>query len=128
MRIVVGACRPRVGQRVAREKTVPRSGGRRGRISAAPPEVGWRGVRIIGLVIGESLICAIAAALGTVLGILASRSALTLTSVGGLLEPQYNPAIFVQAVIVAVAVALVGAAYPSFRAVRLTPMEALRHE
>lgn len=91
--------------------------------------VGWRGYRIIGLVIGESLIlCAIAAALGTGLGILASRSALTLTSVGGLIEPQYNPAVFVQAVIVAVAVALVGAAYPSIRAVRLTPMEALRHE
>ena len=36
--------------------------------------------------------------------------------------------IFVRALVVAVAVALLGAAYAAFRAVRLTPMEALRYE
>jgi putative ABC transport system permease protein len=91
--------------------------------------VGWRGSRIIIMVLAESmLLCAAAVLIGIGLGILASQGALTLSAVGGLIEPNYDPAVFLQAVIVAVSVALVGAAYPSFRAVRLTPMEALRHE
>jgi ABC-type antimicrobial peptide transport system permease subunit len=48
--------------------------------------------------------------------------------VRNVLEPQYSVDIFVRALVVAVTVALAGAAYPAFRAVRLTPMEALRYE
>jgi ABC-type antimicrobial peptide transport system permease subunit len=44
------------------------------------------------------------------------------------LEPQYSVELFVRALVVAVIVALLGAAYPVIRAIRLTPMEALRHE
>lgn len=91
--------------------------------------VGWRGSRIIRLIMGESLfLCAIATAVGTLLGLLATRAILLIDAIGGLLEPKYSVDIFLRGLVVAVAVALIGAAYPAARAVRLTPMEALRHE
>ena len=91
--------------------------------------VGWRGRRIIRMVILESLLlCLIAALLGTLLGVLATRALVLVPAVGSFLDPQYAPEVFVRALLVGVVVALAGAAYPAFRAVRLTPMEALRHE
>lgn len=91
--------------------------------------VGWSGNRILRMIIGESLaLCLIAAGVGTALGVLASRAVLVIPLVGSFLEPQYSFDVFARALVVAVAVALVGAAYPAVRAVRLTPMEALRHE
>ncbi len=91
--------------------------------------VGWSGRRILRMILSESLVlCFIAAAVGSALGVLATRAILLIDTVRTLLEPQYSVDIFVRALVVAVAVALAGAAYPAFRAVRLTPMEALRYE
>jgi putative ABC transport system permease protein len=91
--------------------------------------VGWSGHRILRMIIAESLfLCVIAAGVGTALGILATRAILLIDTVSSFLEPQYTIDIFVRALAVAVFVALAGAAYPAFRAVRLTPMEALRYE
>jgi putative ABC transport system permease protein len=91
--------------------------------------VGWRGSRILRMVIGESIfLCLIAAGVGSLLGVLASRLVLMIPAVRSLLEPQYSADVFMRALIVAVLVALVGATYPAVRAVRLPPMEALRHE
>jgi putative ABC transport system permease protein len=91
--------------------------------------IGWRGSRILRLIATESLfLCAFAAAVGVLLGIAASRAVLLVPSVSTFLAPAYPPSIFVRALIVGVAVALAGAVYPAVRAVRLSPMEALRYE
>jgi putative ABC transport system permease protein len=91
--------------------------------------VGWRGSRVVRMVLGESLVlCLVAAVLGTILGLLATRAVLTIPAVSAFLAPAYPLEIFLRALLVAVGVALAGALYPAFRAVRLSPMEALRHE
>jgi putative ABC transport system permease protein len=91
--------------------------------------VGWSGRRIVRMIVGESLfLCLLAAVAGSLLGVLASRAVVLIPAVRSLLEPTYGIDLFVRALVVAMLVALAGAAYPVFRAIRLTPMEALRHE
>jgi putative ABC transport system permease protein len=91
--------------------------------------VGWSGRRILRMIIGESLLlCLVAAVVGAALGVLATRAILLIDMVSNLLEPQYTLDIFVRGLVVAVVVAVLGAVYPALRAVRLTPMEALRYE
>jgi ABC-type antimicrobial peptide transport system permease subunit len=65
---------------------------------------------------------------GTVVGVLATRGLMLSGAVSSFLQPQYPAEVFARALAVAVTVALAGAAYPAFRAIRLTPLEALRHE
>jgi len=91
--------------------------------------VGWSGRRILRMIITESLVlCGIATVVGSAFGVLLTRAILLIDTVRNLLEPQYGADVFVRALLVAITVALVGAAYPAFRAVRLTPLEALRYE
>jgi putative ABC transport system permease protein len=91
--------------------------------------VGLRSSRIMRLVLTVAVLLGlVAAALGTALGVLATRGVMSIEAVQGILEPSYSPAIFVRAVVIAFAVGLVGALYPAYRAVRLSPMEALRNE
>ena len=91
--------------------------------------VGWRGSRILRMIGSESLLlCLIASVAGIALGVLASRAVLLVPAVSSYLDPVYETAVFVRALAVGVFVAIAGAAYPAFRAMRLSPMEALRHE
>jgi putative ABC transport system permease protein len=91
--------------------------------------VGWNGFRILRMIVSESLLlCSVATVIGVILGVAASEFAVRGTMAGGLLVPSYQVGTFVEAILVAIGVALIGAAYPSYRAIRLTPMEALRHE
>jgi len=91
--------------------------------------VGWRGSRIMRMIFGESLLlCAIASLLGVAGGVLVTRALLLVPAIASFLEPQYSVALFLRALAVGAIVGLGGAAYPAIRAVRLSPMEALRHE
>ena len=91
--------------------------------------IGWRGSRIMRVVVAEALLlCLVAAAVGTALGVLATRGVMLIEAVRGFLEPTYTLDVFIRALVIAVGVALAGAVYPAYRAVRLSPMEALRHE
>lgn len=91
--------------------------------------VGWSNSRIVRMIVGESLVlCGIAAIVGAAAGVLASRAVLLIPAVSNLLRPVYTADIFLRGLIVALAVAVIGAAYPIIRAIRLSPMEALHHE
>ena len=53
--------------------------------------VGWRGSRIMRMIVGESLIlCLVATVVGSALGVLASRSVLLIPAVRSVLDPQYT--------------------------------------
>jgi putative ABC transport system permease protein len=91
--------------------------------------IGWRGSRILRLIVTESLfLCVLAAAVGVAVGVAASRSVLLVPSVSAFLVPAYPLELFLRALGVGVVVALLGAVYPAVRAVRLSPMEAIRYE
>ncbi len=91
--------------------------------------LGWRSSRIMRMIIGESLLlCLVAAVIGIALGVLATRALLLVPAIESFLEPQYSSGLFLKAFAVGVGVGIAGALYPTVRAVRLSPMEALRHE
>ena len=91
--------------------------------------VGWSGERILRMILGESLLlCLVAMIVGSFVGFAATQALLLVDTIRSLLQPEYTVAVFLRGLIVAVVVAFAGAAYPAFRAVRLTPMEALRYE
>jgi putative ABC transport system permease protein len=91
--------------------------------------VGWRGWRIAVLIVSEAIaISLLALAVGLGLGVLAAEQFSDHTSTSGLVRPDFTAGVFAWGLAFALGVALLGAAYPTWRAVRLTPIEALRRE
>ncbi|MFN8222601.1 MAG: FtsX-like permease family protein [Gaiellales bacterium] len=91
--------------------------------------VGWSGGRVVRMILGESLVlCLIATVAGVGAGFAVTRAVLLVPAVGSFLSPAYPTSLFVRAVVIAVVVAIAGALYPALRAVRLSPLEALRYE
>ena len=91
--------------------------------------VGWRGWRIGVLIIGEAVgIALLALGVGLGLGVLAADVFSDHTSASGLVRPDFTAGVFAWGLAFALGVALIGAAYPTWRALRLAPVEALRRE
>jgi putative ABC transport system permease protein len=91
--------------------------------------IGWARLRLIVLVLGEALLLSVSgAAVGILLGWVAVNVLQHLSSLRGLFLPIYQSGTFVDAVIFAIVVALIGALYPALRAAFISPLEALRRE
>lgn len=91
--------------------------------------VGWSRRRLVALVFGEAVLVAlVGAGIGIGIGIGAVNGLTHVGDLVGVFRPDYPTAIFVRALAFALGMALLGALYPAIRAIRLTPLSALRHE
>jgi putative ABC transport system permease protein len=91
--------------------------------------VGWRTQRIAGMIVSEAIaICLLALGVGCGLGVLAAEVFVDHSALSDLITPAFTAGTFAWGLAFALGVAVIGAAYPTWRAVRLEPIEALRRE
>jgi ABC-type antimicrobial peptide transport system permease subunit len=91
--------------------------------------VGWQRWRVLFLVLGESLaLSGLGGLVGAGVGVLAVEGLRQVPMAGAYLGGEFSPALFAQALGVALLLGLVGGGYPAWRASRLLPAEAMRAE
>ncbi len=91
--------------------------------------IGWTRRRLVGLLLGESLVLALLGAMvGVGLSFLVSWGLEQLPALKGILHTSFSAGAFWRALFTALGMTLLGAIYPLVRAARLTPLEALSHE
>jgi ABC-type antimicrobial peptide transport system permease subunit len=90
--------------------------------------LGWRQRRILGMVVREAvLLSGLAGIVGIILGMAMTKSA-SFVPMGGYLQGEYGIGLFVETLIIAMILGVLGGIYPAWRASRLSPVEALRYE
>ena len=91
--------------------------------------LGWSRRRVIGMILGEALVLSLSGGLaGIAIGIGLTELAATIPGVGGFMEGAYTPGLFLQGLLTALLLGLVGGLYPARHAANLQPVEALRYE
>jgi putative ABC transport system permease protein len=91
--------------------------------------VGWTRLRVIRMVLWEAVMLGLAAAaVGTVGAIITTHVLAASPRVSGFIEPGIAPIVIAQGVGLTILIGLLGGAYPAFRAARLLPTEAIRHD
>jgi putative ABC transport system permease protein len=91
--------------------------------------VGWSSRRIAALIISEAIgISLVALAIGLVLGVLAAHFFTSQTGLSTLVSPKFTLGVFAWGLAFALGVGILGAVYPTWRALSLSPIEALRRE
>lgn|SRR5487761_1135396 len=91
--------------------------------------IGWRKSRIMRMILCESLLLALlGAGLGTIVAVVATRALSNVPLYARVVSGDVELAIVIEGVAIAVLVGLFGGVYPAWRAARLLPTEALRHD
>jgi putative ABC transport system permease protein len=91
--------------------------------------VGWTRRRTVGLLLGESILLAIAGAgVGVALSFAITAGLADLPSLKGILHPDFTQGAFWRALFTALVMTLIGALYPTMRAALLKPLKALSYE
>lgn len=91
--------------------------------------IGWRRGRVVRMILMESSVLSIAGAvIGSALAVALIAAISRMPAASSMVSGRIATAVVVQGFLIAVLIGLLGAIYPAYRAARLLPTVALRHE
>ena len=91
--------------------------------------LGWRSGRVLRMILGEAFVLSLCGGLlGNALGVAMIWAVNQLPALAGFMDNAYSPALFVQAMVIALFLGAAGGLYPAWRAARLQPVEAMRYD